>query len=221
MHHNTKRPKSPVRHKSIPARPIVIGKISKAEHIDRADHLGKVDRSAKIDKHAESELTVAALNAKLNAVSDGKQSAAASAIHKHPVAGSAMQKQHSAFNPQEFIKQNAVRNTYDICMIKKFIGKKLLIPAKGLLLTPKVKDEAKHIKAALLANENQKNIILHVVCINGTMHIINGYSNYLAIGAISYKDIDTNLNLRNTEIKLIQLPKLSNAELRILLEYFT
>lgn len=129
------------------------------------------------------------------------------------------------FNPQEFVRTNATRNSYDICMIKKFIGKKILIPAKGVIITPKIKEDAKMIKAHLLTNttpheSHHRHIILHVVCISGTMHIINGYSNYLAISAISYKDIEDNSVLRSTEIKLVQLPKVSNSEMRALLEYF-
>jgi hypothetical protein len=142
------------------------------------------------------------------------------------------------FNPQDFIRQNSVRNSYDILVIKKFIGKKILIPCKDLLLTDKIKDDAKDVKNMLMSNDvldqsrpavqpsaNQSRpaaasrITMHVVCINGIMHIIGGMHNYIAINTISYKDIETNEKIRNVDIKLVQLPKVSNQEIRQLIEY--
>jgi hypothetical protein len=127
------------------------------------------------------------------------------------------------FDPQVFIRQNGIRNTYDICVIKKFIGKKILIPAKHLILTVKIKEDAKNIKSVLLEKNSStpKNLIMHVVCINGTMNVINGYHYYLALNSISYKDIDANEHMKNIEIKLVQLPKVSNIELHKLIEYFS
>jgi hypothetical protein len=105
-------------------------------------------------------------------------------------------------------------------MIKKFIGKKILIPAKGILLTQKIKTDAKNIKIQILNDNNCKTLIMHVVCINGIMYIINGYSYYIAINSIAYKDIETNNILKNIDIKLVQLPKVSSIELQKLIEYF-
>lgn len=194
MHHNTKRPRSPTRQKSATAtKPIVLGKQSITQSLIKAPSVGHTPKT---------NLSTAPSDTKTQ-----------DSIHAQP-----------KFNPHEFVKQQATRNVYDICMIKKFIGKKILIPAKGLLITPKIRDEAKLIKAALLVQEPQsklpKSIIMHVICIQGTMVIVNGYSNYLAIGSISYKDIETNDALKHTEIKLVQYPKVSNSELRILLDYF-
>jgi hypothetical protein len=137
---------------------------------------------------------------------------------------SVMEKQininENTFNPKEFIRNNSIRNSYDICIIKKFIGKKILIPAKGIVITPKIKLDAKNIKAQLLSSDNCKNLIMHVVCINGIMHIINGFHYYLALNSIAYKDIETNQQLKNIDIKIVQLPKVSNIELQKLIEYF-
>ena len=105
-------------------------------------------------------------------------------------------------------------------MIKKFIGKKILIPAKGIMLTQKIKTDAKNIKTQLLTDNNSKNLIMHVVCINGIMYIINGYQHYMAINSIAYKDIESNEQLKNIDIKIVQLPKVSNIELQKLIEYF-
>lgn len=202
MHHNTKRPRSPVRQKSSNvARPLVLGK------------------TPIIPKNTTLAAVPAILPAKSNV------SAAPSAkLTTLPESDHGSKQEATKFNPQEFVKQYATRNTYDICMIKKFIGKKILIPAKGLLLTPKMREDAKHIKAALLVSDSNtkfpKSIIMHVVCVQGTMVIVNGYANYLAICSVSYKDIEANDTLKHTEIKLVQLPKVSNGELRILLDYF-
>lgn len=126
----------------------------------------------------------------------------------------------SVFDPKEFIRLNGTRNSYDICVIKKLIGKKILIPAKGMLATSKVKSDAKAAKTQLLSKDGCKNLVMHVVCINGTMHIINGYHNYLALSSITYKDIDMHEQLKRTEIKIVQLPKVSNVELQQLIDYF-
>jgi hypothetical protein len=128
------------------------------------------------------------------------------------------------FDPHEFIKKNSTRNSYDIHVIKKLIGKKILVPSKDILLTNKIKEDAKKIKLLLLDATNlskgtQKNIIIHVVCVNGIMYVISGYHNYLAINAITYKDIESNEHLSSLEIRLIQLPKVSSLELRQLIEY--
>jgi hypothetical protein len=126
----------------------------------------------------------------------------------------------SKFSPVEYIKQNATRNLYDICIIKKLIGKKILIPAKGLILTNKIKQDAKIVKQQILTQDSIKNIIIHVVCINGIMNIINGYHNYLALNSFSYKEVEINDKLKKIEVKVIQLPKVSNIELKQLIDYF-
>lgn len=128
------------------------------------------------------------------------------------------------FEPQEFIKKNSTRNSYDIYVIKKLIGKKILVPSKDILLTNKIKDDAKKIKLLLLDNinlskSNQKNIIIHVVCVSGIMYVISGYQNYLALNLITYKDIESNEHLNSLEVRLIQLPKVSSLELHQLIEY--
>lgn len=199
MHHNTKRPRSPVRQKSSNvAKPLVLGK---------TPIIPKNTTPTTMPTIPSVKNTSVAPSAKPTTLPESDQ---------------VSKQEATKFNPQEFVKQYATRNTYDICMIKKFIGKKILIPAKGLLLTPKMREDAKHIKAALLVSDTKfpKSIIMHVVCVQGTMVIVNGYANYLAICSVSYKDIEANDTLKHTEIKLVQLPKVSNGELRILLDYF-
>lgn len=240
MHHNTKRNRSPTKAKPLViARPIVfnnVDKITSKYANNTANNLdGNIANNSTV-KHTHSGIahsngtSSSTLTATVSRVipqskphtslsANNPMQSAKQETNKISGSGHSESKAVLKFEPNSFIKQNATRNSYDICMIKKFIGKKILIPVKGLLLTPKVKEDAKSVKHALLSQTNQKNITMHAICINGTMHIVSGYSSYIAISSISYKDIEANTYLQNTEIKLVLLPKITNANLKILLDY--
>ena len=127
-----------------------------------------------------------------------------------------------SFIPQTYIKNNKICNIYDLCTIKRMIGKKIIIPAKELVLSADIRADAKHCKHILLNEsfqEHHKIITIYVMTNNGIMYVINGYSYFLAINSISYKELERHPSLSNLEIKIIKVPKVSSIDVLKLIDY--
>lgn len=113
-----------------------------------------------------------------------------------------------------------VKNTFTLIQIKKMIGKKLIVPWKGLNTPPQeVKDDAKKIKKKVVESVSQKGskkIMLTTVCIKGVLNIINGIERSLAISMISYKEIQK-YNMSDIKVVIVQYPTMSQANIKKLL----
>lgn len=109
-----------------------------------------------------------------------------------------------------------LRNQFGLMHIKKLIGKKLLIPWKGLTITDKDKKSSININKNLIdlaKQKNYKNIILTVVSVNGVLYIIKGIDRYLAINQISYKDIKK-YNMNEFVITLVCYQGLTQSQIK-------
>ena len=47
-------------------------------------------------------------------------------------------------------KSKSVKNTFSLIQIKKLIGKKLILPWKGIIITDEIKQKSKQMKGKLL-----------------------------------------------------------------------
>jgi hypothetical protein len=120
-------------------------------------------------------------------------------------------------------KQQAVKpvkNTFTIIQVKKMIGKKLIVPWKGLNIPPQeLKENAKKVAKKIVessAQKGSKKLVLTTVCINGILNVICGLERSTAISMISYKEIDK-LNTSEIRIIIIQYPKMSQANIKNLI----
>lgn len=112
------------------------------------------------------------------------------------------------------------KNTFNLMQVKKMIGKKLIVPWKGLNIPPQeLKDKAKKIKKKIIDSVSQKGtkkLVLTTVCINGVLNIINGLERSNAISMISYKEIQK-LNMSDIKVVIVQYPKLSQTNIKNLI----
>jgi hypothetical protein len=116
-------------------------------------------------------------------------------------------------------KQKSVTNTFSFVQIKKLIGKKLIIPWKGIIISDDIKQKSKKIKEKIIENAKvcrQKNITLSSMLINGILHVIFGIDVLLAIMSISYTEIKK-YNIESN-IDVIQYPKIHKLDIHKLLE---
>jgi len=113
-----------------------------------------------------------------------------------------------------------VKNTFTLIQIKKMIGKKLIVPWKGLNTPPQeVKDNAKKVKKKIiesLSQKGSKKIMLTTVCINGVLNIISGMERSMAISMISYKEISKH-NMSDIRVVIVQYAKMSQANIKNLI----
>lgn len=135
-------------------------------------------------------------------------------------------KNDQKFDPISFIKNNSVKNTYDMIHIKKLIGKKIIILSKIIIVNDNIKKNTKIMKEYILNKDNYcskkpKQIIMHAILSNGILNIIGGVSFYLAINTISYKDIEQHPHLNNIDIKIIQYPKITQTNIKKIIDYLS
>lgn len=113
-----------------------------------------------------------------------------------------------------------VKNTFTLIQIKKMIGKKLIVPWKGLTVSPaELKEEAKKAKQKIMDSSDKKTskkIVITTVCINGVLNIIGGLERSMAISMISYKEITKN-NLSDIRVVISQYSKMSQANIKNLI----
>jgi hypothetical protein len=113
-----------------------------------------------------------------------------------------------------------VKNIFNLYQIKKMIGKKLIIPWKGLNTSPQeLKDSSKKIKKKILDSVSQKGskkLVITTVCLSGILHIINGLDRSTAISMISYKEIEK-LSGDDIKVVVIQYSKMSQASIKNLI----
>jgi hypothetical protein len=114
-----------------------------------------------------------------------------------------------------------VKNTFTIIQVKKMIGKKLIVPWKGLNIPPQeLKENAKKVIKKIIESSHQKGtkkLVLTTVCINGILNIIGGLERYTAISMISYKEIEKLDTLGEICVIIIQHPKISQANIKNLI----
>jgi uncharacterized protein YqhQ len=116
-------------------------------------------------------------------------------------------------------KQRSVKNTFSFVQFKKLIGKKLIIPWKGIIISDDIRQKAKKIKEKIKESaktSKQKNIILSAMLINGILHIIFGIDILVAIMGISYTEIKK-YNI-DSNVEVIQYPKIPKLDIQKLLE---
>ena len=90
-------------------------------------------------------------------------------------------------------KSKSVKNTFSLIQIKKLIGKKLILPWKGIIITDEIKQKSKQTKEKLLESfKSGKKISISVMCVSGILHVIFGVDILLAIMSIPYTDIKKN-----------------------------
>ena len=111
-----------------------------------------------------------------------------------------------------------IKNVFTFLQIKKMIGKKLIIPWKGLTISPQeLKDNAKKMKKKIMESALQtggnKKIVLTTVCINGVLNIVNGIDRSTAISMISYKEMQK-LDMSDIKIIVVQYPQMSQAGIK-------
>jgi hypothetical protein len=115
-------------------------------------------------------------------------------------------------------KQKSVKNTFSFIQIKKLIGKKLIIPWNGIIISDCINQKAKKIKEKIIENVKgrQKNMILSAMLINGILHVIFGIEVLISIMSISYTEIKK-YNI-DSNIEVIQYPKIPKLDIHKLLE---
>jgi hypothetical protein len=112
-----------------------------------------------------------------------------------------------------------MRNAFTLIQIKKMLGKKLIIPWKGLNVPPaELKEEAKKTKKKIIDSHKDptKKIIITTVCINGVLNIIGGLDRAAAISLFSYKDLE-NAELAETRVIISQYPRMAQADIKNLI----
>ncbi len=110
-----------------------------------------------------------------------------------------------------------IKNIFPLEQVKKMIGKKLIIPISGLIITIQDKNNAKVLKTKILENISEKvvkskNIIITVMYNGGILNVFKQIEVYLAICSISYKEM-ANVG-DNIMITIHQYPKLTKTELK-------
>ena len=125
-------------------------------------------------------------------------------------------------NKSQMISKNnqnikPVKNIFNLIQVKKMIGKKLIIPWKGINKPPQeINYNARKVKKKILEsakNEKFKKIILSAICLNGVLNIINGLDRCMALSMISYKEIQKN-NMENMNVIILQYPKMSQKNIK-------
>lgn len=117
-------------------------------------------------------------------------------------------------------KKNIIRNNFTLHQIKKLIGKKLLLMWPSLVISIQTKNSSKLIRTKILDipkdSTSLKNLVITAMCSGGLLYVIKGAETFLAIGSISYKELD---NIKNTNINvlIIQYPKLNKKEIKDLI----
>jgi hypothetical protein len=110
-----------------------------------------------------------------------------------------------------------VKNTFTIIQVKKMIGKRLIVPWKGLNIPPQeLKENAKKIVKKIVDStfdKGSKKLVLTTICINGILNVICGLERSTAISMISYKEIEK-LNTSEILVVIIQHPKMSQANIK-------
>jgi hypothetical protein len=96
--------------------------------------------------------------------------------------------------------------------IKKMIGKKLLLPWSNLNVSVQDKNLARTIKTKILETSTKKSVILTAMCNQGVLFIIKNIDVFLALQAISYKELEES-KCNNLSVVVIQYPKLTKAEI--------
>jgi hypothetical protein len=112
-----------------------------------------------------------------------------------------------------------IKNTFTIIQVKKMIGKKLIVPWKGLNTPPQeLKENAKKVAKKIIESSSQgaKKLVITTVCINGILNVICGLERSTAISMISYKEIEK-LNTSEICIIIIQHPNMSQANIKNLI----
>lgn len=111
-------------------------------------------------------------------------------------------------------KSKCIKNTFSVYQTKKLIGKKLIIPWKGIIITDEIKQKSKKTKDTLMESFKKKKVIsLTAMCISGILHIIYGIDILLAIMNISYTDIKK-YNIGTCHIEILQYPKLPKSDIQ-------
>ena len=114
-----------------------------------------------------------------------------------------------------------VKNTFTLIQIKKMMGKKLIVPWKGLNTSPaSLKDESKKFKKKITDSVKDptgaKKIVITTVCINGVMNVISGLDRAVAISLFSYKELEKN-SISDIKVVISQYPRMSQADIKNLI----
>lgn len=118
------------------------------------------------------------------------------------------------------LKIQPIKNNFSMYQIKKMIGKKLLLPWVGLNINIQIKNSSKVIKSKILENmstNSVKNLILTTVENQGILYVIKNLETYLAINSVSYKEMESMQLSENINIIIIQYPKLSKSDIKLLI----
>ena len=117
-----------------------------------------------------------------------------------------------------------VRNTFTLIQIKKMLGKKLIIPWKGLNSSPaELKEEAKKSKKKIIESlkdgdkaQSSKKLVITTICINGVMNIIGGLDRAVAISLFSYKELEKN-SISDIKVVISQYPRMPQVDIKNLI----
>jgi hypothetical protein len=114
-------------------------------------------------------------------------------------------------SPKSF-KKKPIRNVYTLLQFKKHIGKKLIIPWKGMGVNID-REAISKIKTQIMNEPNKKTITITCVCMGGILYVINGIEKYMGVNTISYDEIKKK-NLKDVPIVIIQYMDLSQSEIK-------
>jgi hypothetical protein len=112
---------------------------------------------------------------------------------------------------------NIIKNNFTIYQIKKMIGKKLIIPWPGSVITIQEKNLSRNTKNKILDAVGKKNLVITTFCSHGVLYVIRNMDIYLALNLISYKELEGMNNEIN--VTIIQYPKLSKSEIKSILNH--
>ena len=114
-----------------------------------------------------------------------------------------------------------VKNTFNIIQIKKMLGKKLIVPWKGLNNSPvALKEESRKFKKKILDSVKDphgvKKIVITTVCLGGVMNVVSGLERAVAISMFSYKDLEDDI-ISDIKVVVSQYPRMSQADIKNLI----